>query len=141
MFSPSEQSVLVARPESEVWGRLCDVEAWSSFLTDVEGVSGVGPERYDFVLVEAPGRRPQVCRVAVRRHPRHGSIHWTSLTGSHYTGSLRVTPAGDGTRVELKVSHWPSAAAAALLDSLVPKPRPADERRLLQYLEHGQVPA
>ena len=112
-------SVLVTTSPAEVERRLRDVEAWSKFLIDVDQITKIGHERYDFEIVTHKHVRRS--RIAVRWHPQQSSFAWTSLKGPCFEGSIRlVEDEGGWTRVNLSVTCWPEGFVANVAEMVMP---------------------
>ena len=139
MYFSQHVSTLVTAPLSDVEGRLQDVESWSAFLVDVQRITKVAHDRYDFSITSS-GRVRQA-RVAVQAHARDHLFTWLTLGGPTYNGCLRLTSApGDWTRARLALTAAPDGFIASLTDMLMPREQAAVDLQLLQGLMRTDSP-
>ena len=128
-----EVAVVVNEPSDVVERRLGDVESWVGFLTDVDKITKVAHERYDFEVNSYGHHR--VVRVCVRRHPREHSWVWKTLKGAAYNGTVALRPLdGRRSQVTVCVQCWPDGFMPAVNDMLSGSHTGVDRGRLQDAL-------
>jgi hypothetical protein len=142
MHYGQEVSVVIREKPSVVETRISDVESWSTFLCEVENITKVAYERYDFEISNGHGCRTE--RVVVHRDPRRHSFIWTTLTGATFDGILQLDDVDEGwTQATVRLASLPDGFRAGLTELVMPPVRRAgiDEdrlRRLLSGSSHRQ---
>jgi uncharacterized membrane protein len=112
-----EVAVVVNAPAELVDERLQYVESWSTFLADVEKITKVSHERYDFEINSHGHHR--VCRVALRRNARDHSFSWKALKGAAYNGHLSIKPMDERqSLVTVSLVTWPDGFMPAVADMM-----------------------
>jgi uncharacterized membrane protein len=128
-----EVEVVISAPADQVELRLRDVESWVSFLADVEKITKIAHERYDFEINSHGHRR--VTRVALRRHAREHSYAWKSLRGAAYNGTLSLKPLDERqSLVTVSLVTWPDGFMPALADMMRRPNTAIDPLRLQEVL-------
>jgi hypothetical protein len=135
MHYGQEVSVLIRQDPLVVESRISDVESWSTFLSEVDNITKVAHERYDFEIDNGHGCRS--VRVVVHRDPRRHSFIWTALTGATFDGVLQLDSVDGGwTRATVRLASLPDGFRAGLADLVMPPTRRTgiDEGRLRRLL-------
>jgi uncharacterized membrane protein len=124
---------LINKPADVVEARLQDVESWARFLTDVERITKVAHERYDFEINSYGHHR--VVRVACRKHAKDHSYAWKTIKGPSYNGCLQLRPVDDRrSEVSVWVECWPDGFMSAVNDMMRPRDTGVDRLRLEELL-------
>ena len=136
-----EGAILVAAPVDQVWAQVSDYGTlFQLIMPDVREVSGDGGRMH--WVVSGPGGVPVGFDTEETHREEGREIAWKTCDGQlvAHTGTLRLDPHDDRTRLQIRLSYNPIAgavghAAAALLRADPKHKLRADLQRLKVFLE------